>query len=69
MLLAGACFLVSCSATAASCNPFVQEKLRLRKIVVQANGLLNHFVIMVYWTRPGVGIKQISDGKQAPVTH
>ncbi|OLP76167.1 hypothetical protein AK812_SmicGene43933, partial [Symbiodinium microadriaticum] len=41
-----------------------EEKLRLRKIVVQANGLLNHFVIMVYWTRPGVGIKQISDGKQ-----
>ena len=47
----------------------MQEKIDLRKLVVATNGVLNHFVIMVYWTRPGVGIKQLSDGKQAPVSH
>ncbi|CAE7658979.1 unnamed protein product [Symbiodinium sp. CCMP2592] len=40
------------------------EKIELRKLVVATNGILNHFVLMVYWTRPGVGIKQMSDGKQ-----
>ncbi|OLP88506.1 hypothetical protein AK812_SmicGene30149 [Symbiodinium microadriaticum] len=36
----------------------------IRKIVVSTNGTLQHYVVMVYWTRPGVGIKQLSDGKQ-----
>ena len=43
----------------------LQEKADLRKIVVSTNGTLQHYVVMVYWTRPGVGIKQLSDGKQA----
>ncbi|CAE7879440.1 unnamed protein product [Symbiodinium sp. KB8] len=43
---------------------FEEEKIGLRKLVVSANGSLTHYVIMIYWTRPGVGIKQVSDGKQ-----
>ncbi|CAE7779915.1 unnamed protein product [Symbiodinium sp. CCMP2456] len=41
-----------------------EEKAELRKIVVSTNGTLKHYVIMVYWTRPGVGIKLLADGKQ-----
>ncbi|CAE7296736.1 unnamed protein product [Symbiodinium necroappetens] len=41
-----------------------EEKIGLRKDLLSTNGTLKHYVLMAYWSRPGVGIKQLSDGRQ-----
>ncbi|CAE7359128.1 unnamed protein product [Symbiodinium sp. CCMP2456] len=41
-----------------------EEKIEQRQSVLSTNGTLKHYTLMVYWSRPGLGIKQLSDGKQ-----
>ena len=47
------------------CGELLQEKAKNKKRLIQVNGELESYVIMGYWSRPAVGIKQTSDGKQA----
>ena len=43
----------------------LKEKNRCKALILKTNGTLQNYTLMVYWSRPGVGIKENEGSKQA----
>ena len=47
------------------CSYVAKERTRCKGLILKTNGTLEKYTLMVYWSRPAVGIKENAEGKQA----